>query len=525
MKKTISAFLVLALCVLCLSGAASADDVAQFKPGTYEATVNSVRGPLTVAVTVSENRIEEVVIKEINDTKGVRDAVVERYPEAIVENQSINLDSISGASLSSAFVKLAVRQALSQATDNLDALQEKVSFQAPAQDDMDVDVVVVGGGLAGLSAAATVAAKGYSVVLLEQLSYLGGNAIVSGQGAVNIRTSGAVGEDIWDEELAFMVENGADLKFIDFVFFGEAYPRLMPAYDVEEDDVVNQICIQMRKSFEEHNGIVLTETPAVDLVIEDGAVTGVVAKPLNQDEFNIHAKATLLATGGFQGNAEMIAEYLPFAVGAMRIGPSKGAGEAYTWLEGMNVASRDLEWPSAMFYSISPSGDHAVSFTTNFVDENGDLLTDSTDYNTGSMEVYKKIGNSTCYCLWSKSDLIPGLLTMEGYLKSGAVKEFPSLSAILETYDLPNLVETMTARGYEEDDTYYVAIARPGIYGVMGGIEVDDSFRVMTTEGTYIPGLFAAGETIGRTYGGSVGGASLSGYEAAKAMDSILSEG
>ncbi|MBP3206336.1 MAG: FAD-binding protein [Lachnospiraceae bacterium] len=525
MKKTISAILALALCVLCLTGAASAEGTAQFKPGTYEATVDSVRGPLTVSVTVSEDRIEAVDIKEINDTKGVRDAVVERYPKAIVENQSINLDAISGASLSSAFVKLAVRQALSQATDNLDALQTKVSFQAPAQNDMDVDVVVVGGGLAGLSAATTVAAKGYSVVLLEQLSYLGGNAIVSGQGAINVRTSGAVGEDIWDEELAFLVENGADLEFTDFVFFGEAYPRLMPAYETEEDDVVNQICIQMRKSFEEHNGIVLTETPAVGLIIEDGEVKGVVAKPLNQDEFSIHAKATLLATGGFQGNADMIAEYLPFAVGAMRIGPSKGAGEAYAWLEGMNVSSRDLEWPSAMFYSISPSGDHAVSFVTNFVDDNGDLLSDSTDYNTGSMEVFKAIGNKTCYCLWSKSDLIPGLLSMEGYLKSGAVKEFPSLSAILETYDLPHLIDTMTERGYEENDTYYVAIARPGIYGVMGGIEVDDSFRVMTTDGTYIPGVFAAGETIGRTYGGSVGGASLSGYEAAKAIDSVLSEG
>ncbi len=523
MKKTIAALLALTLSTLSLAGTITAEEAVHFEPGTYEATMASVRGPLTVSVTVSEDHIDEVVIKEINDTKGVRDAVLERYPEAIVENQSINLDSISGATLTSAFVKQAVRTALLEATDNLDALQEKVSFQAPAQEDMETDLVVVGGGLAGLTTAATAAAKGYSVVLLEELSYLGGNSIVSGQGAVNIRTTGAVGADIWDEELAFLVDNGADLKFTDFVFFGEAYPRLVPAYEVEEDDVINQICIQMRKSFEEHNGIVMTETPATGLIIEDGEVKGVVAKPLNQDEFNIRAKATLLATGGFQGNADMIAEYLPFAVGAMRVGPSKGQAEAYDWLDGMNVSSRDLEWPSAMFYSISATGDHATSYVTNFVDENGDLITDSTDYNTGSMEVYKAIGNNTCYCIWSEKDLIPGLLSMEGYIKSGAIQKFPSLAAVLETYDLPHLKDTMAARGYEEDETFYVSVARPGIYGTMGGIEVDESFRVMTTDGTYIPGLYAAGETIGRTYGGSVGGASLSGYEAAKAIDAILS--
>ena len=529
MKKTVSLVLVVALFMLCLSGVASAEEKAQFKPGTYEATVDSVRGPLTVAVTVSEDRIEEVEIKEIHDTMGVRDGVLERYPDAIVENQSINLDSITGATLTSAFVKMAVQQALSEATDNLDALQEKVSFQAPEQEDMDVDVVVVGGGLSGLTAATSAAARGYEVVLLEQLSYLGGNGIVSGQGAVSIKAEDKSTDNMgaWEEELNFLVDNGADLKFTDFYFYGVTYDRLVPAYETDETDIVNQICIQLRKSFEEHGGIVLTETPAVGLLIEDGSVLGVLAKPLNQDEFVIHAKATLLATGGFQGNAEMIAKYLPFAAGAMRVGPSRGAGEVYTWLEGMNVATRDLEYPSAMFYSLSPSGDHAVTFVSNFVDENGDLITDAVDYNTGSMEVYKAIGNQTCYCVWSKSDgkEAPDLLSMEGYLASGAVKEFPSMSAILETYNLPNLIDTLIARGYQEDDTFYVSIARPGIYGVMGGIEVDENYRVMTTEGTYIPGLFAAGETLGRNYGGAVGGASLSGYQAAKGVENVLSAG
>ncbi len=325
--------LLLLLTAACPAGAA-AEEPGAFMPGTYEASVPSVGGPITVAVTVSEDRIENVEIKEIHDTKGIRDNVVSRYPAAIVENQSINLDAISGASLSSAFVKNAVRQALMQATDNLDAFQTPVSFEAPAQSDMEADVVVVGAGVSGLMTAFSAAMHGYSVILLEELAYVGGNSLVSGQIDCND------GEE-WTEILNYLNENGAQLEFTDF--FGGAVQRIIPTYEVEETEVMNEICSQLRSLAEEKGMITLTETPATGLIIEDGNVKGVVAKPLNQPDFSITAKATVLACGGFQGNMEMVAKYLPFASGAMRLGPSKGAGQAYEWLDGMNVATRDME--------------------------------------------------------------------------------------------------------------------------------------------------------------------------------------
>ncbi len=177
-----------------------------------------------------------------------------------------------------------------------------------------------------------------------------------------------------------------------------------------------------------------------------------------------------------------------------------------------------------MFYSISPMGNHAVCITMNYLDENGDLITDDHDYNSGSMETFKAIGNRTFYGVWSKADAdsVPGLLSMEGHVKAGAVKEFKSMSAILETYDLPHLVDTLSGLGYTEDETYYVAIGRPGIYGTMGGIAVNDNYQVVTTDGGVVSGLFATGEVIGRNYGGGLNGATTSGYEAGIGLDNVL---
>lgn len=68
-----------------------------------------------------------------------------------------------------------------------------------------------------------------------------------------------------------------------------------------------------------------------------------------------------------------------------------------------------------------------------------------------------------------------------------------------------------------------MAIGRPGIYGIMGGIAVDENYRVVTNDGAAIPGLFATGEVIGRNYGGGLNGATTSGYEAGIGVDNVLS--
>lgn len=525
MAKLLSALLVLGLCtslVACTNNSNNIvdDEKATFVAGTYEATVDSVGGPLTVSVTVSDERIEAIEVKEIHDTEGIYQPVVERLPQMMVKNQSINVDSVSGSTFSSLFLKNAVKEALEQATDNLDKFQEKVTYQALAQNDMEVDVVVVGAGMAGLGATIKLADEGYNVVLLEELAYVGGNAIPSEQYCVG------AGED-WENLIPSLNEIGTNFKLIDY--YGGLMQRIMPVDEIDTS-VMNAICLEMKSVAESKGAIVLTETPAVNLIIEDNTIKGVIAQPVNQGEFKITAKATLLTCGGFQGNQELIQKYIPYATDAMTVGTTKGTADYYNWLEGMNVATRDMDWELAMFYSVNPStGHHAVWGThkNNFVNANGDLITDVQDYNFGSMQTYIAVGSDTYYTLWSQTDVDEAgdeAYIMEDFIRSKTVEIFDSLSAIADYYNMPNLKENLTALGYPEEDTYYVALAKAGIYGTMGGLAVDEQFKVLDVDGNTLSGLFAAGETIGRNYGGAVGGATLNGYNAAMKISEVLKE-
>ena len=105
MKKAISILLVMVMCALCLGGTAFAEgENVTFTPGTYEGTANSTGGELRVAVTVSEHAIENIEILSCNDTDGVKNVPLERIPAQIIEHQSLNVDAVSGATLTSLFL-------------------------------------------------------------------------------------------------------------------------------------------------------------------------------------------------------------------------------------------------------------------------------------------------------------------------------------------------------------------------------------------------------------------------------------
>lgn len=160
---------------------------ALYKAGTYTSEGQGLHGTIKVQVTVDENSIKEIKVLEQNDTPGISDPAFKNIPENIVKLQTLNVDIVTGATVSSKGVLAAIEDALKKAGANIEELRKKAPKDASASKETvtkETDVVIIGGGGAGLAAANSAAENGAKVILIEKGAALGGNTIRSG-GAYN----------------------------------------------------------------------------------------------------------------------------------------------------------------------------------------------------------------------------------------------------------------------------------------------------------------------------------------------------
>ena len=193
MKKFLAVLLTLAM-VFSLNGFAFAESSAEktaMTPGTYEGSANGQNGKVVVKVTVTDKAIEAIEVTEQQETPGIGAPLTDEgyegttpiavIPKAIVDNQTLEVDSVSGATITSYAVKNAVKNALKEAGANVDEWKTPVT-KAEATDTAETyDVVVVGGGGAGLAAAISAKQNGAeSVLVLEKCGAVGGDTLVCG---------------------------------------------------------------------------------------------------------------------------------------------------------------------------------------------------------------------------------------------------------------------------------------------------------------------------------------------------------
>lgn len=154
-----------------------------YTAGTYTAQAQGNNGPVTVSVTFTEDAITAVEVTEHEETAGLSDRPIAEIPAAIVENQSLAVDTVSGATNSSNAILSAVEDCVKQAGGDVEALKAVEIAKEPVEDvEATYDVVVLGGGGAGLTASITAAQAGAKVILVEKAGSLGGNTLIAGQG-------------------------------------------------------------------------------------------------------------------------------------------------------------------------------------------------------------------------------------------------------------------------------------------------------------------------------------------------------
>ncbi len=324
--------IALALMGVSVATAGSAAELTM-KPGVYTATVNGHNAPMTVEVTVSEHKIEKIDASKNLETIGVGRKAIEKMTAKILDNQSIGVDAVTGATVTSSAIWSAVKQCLEQAGADMKAVTAKVEKHPSGERTIDADVVIVGGGGAGLAAAVSAHEAGAKkVVVLEKLGYLGGSTNVS-EGALNavdparqgkqgIEDSTAKfyeqtlkgGHDKGDPELVkYLTENSLSsvewleahgVKFKDEI--GTATGALWQRSHYPATPSGNTYIRALEAVIDKTNGAieVITDAEVNDLIKAEGRIAGVKAKHFGE-KLTVSSDAVVITTGGFGANVKL----------------------------------------------------------------------------------------------------------------------------------------------------------------------------------------------------------------------------
>lgn len=200
--------------------------------GEYTGTAKGMGGDVTVTLTLKDSVITDVKAEGPNETEGIGSKAIEQLPGEMAEGNTINVEGVSGATVTSDAIKEAAAAALEQAGLNPDDYQ--TAGTAEKEDDVteEADVVVVGAGGAGMTAAIVAAKEGKSVIILESQSAAGGNSVRSTGGMNASKTE-------YQDENEFAEEAGVEAT-------------LKSAEDYADNDDIQSLVKTVKKQWEEY---------------------------------------------------------------------------------------------------------------------------------------------------------------------------------------------------------------------------------------------------------------------------------
>ena len=494
-----------------------------FIPGTYSGTSKGFGGDVDVTVTVSEKSIDDIKIDGSHETENIGSFAVDMLDDRILEAQTVT----------------------------------KEAGGEKTYEELETDIVIIGAGGAGMTAAINATQAGKKVILLEKMPYAGGNT-TKATGGMNaaethyqaeqgiedsveqfVEDTMKGGHDINDRDLVtVMAANSA--KGIDWLdSIGAPLPKVSFSggatnkriHSPEDGSGVGAYLVtSFLRTMDELDIQVMYDTRATSLMTLDGTVVGVQASS-DSANYTIRAKAVILATGGFGNNEDMVVHYKPDLKGTVTTSAPGVTGDGILMAEAVGADLVDIdqiqlhptvEQSTSMLITEGVRGDGAILVNQEgkrFINE---LLTRDV---VSAGELAQP--GSYAYIIFDQH-LRDGLKAIEKYVSTGITVQGDTIEALAEQLDIDpaTLADTLktwnqyVADGKDPDfdrttgmdadlsqAPYYAIKIAPGIHHTMGGVKIDTSARVIDVNGKPIPGLFAAGEVTGGVHGGNrIGG-------------------
>ena len=543
--------------------AASGEEVeaASLTDGTYTATREGYQKEhVTVSVTIEGGKIAQVNVDEITDNPStITDAPVQQIPAAIVENQTYNVDNVTGATFTSSSIKNAVKDCLEMAggSDAFSAPLEKA--EKVAAEDVQTDILVVGGGAAGMTAAMEAyyaeelgTPSGYSVILIEKAGFLGGSTSVSGGGFFQYPDETGAYDDAWLEASvasdSAIIERDMQVPFdeelqraefkamkrtndlLDYMGIENALNEDMhvsfftaPEGGEEKKWAGSYYAKRMNSLFAKEGVDVMLNTRATELLQdEEGTVIGVKVED-KESTYNILAKKVILACGGFANNRDLIAEYAPAFKDQLVFCEGTNTGDGFAMARELGAAKVG----TTMFAELGVDNvigirpDYCWSFIFSegkslFVDVNGERFVDEGITGYEKSRAIAEKGDDTAYFILDADNPAEGAGT-DADIAQGYAFKADTLEELAEMIGIPaqKLLETVEkyngyVDGKEEDpiggsveskdrvDTapYVALVTHPCMITSLVALDVDESCHVLNEQGEVIDNLFATGDLV-----------------------------
>lgn len=516
--------------------------------GTYEGIGEGRGGMIKIAITVEDHKITKATVLSQSESTFAQESLFAMIDRIMTAQAVEGVDAISGATITTTGVLQAMKMAIDAAYGR--------SNQQTEYKDTACDVVVVGGGGAGLATAIEATTHGAKVIVLEKRHYLGGNTNSSTGGINAAETQFQQAKGIVDSKLTFfddimngghhlndpslvqtLVDNasptldwlsgfGADLTNVGMMA-GSTNPRThRPANGAAIGPHLMKVLQNQSKAL----GVdIRTGNTVTDVLRADnGSACGVTVQLESGKSYTITAKAVVIATGGFGANLSMVTSFRKDLEGFATVNHKGATGDAFAWVKKFNAELYQMEQ-----IQIHPTVEaHNTLLITEAVRGNGAILVNRSGMRFANELSTRDVLSAAILNQESKSAFIvfdaevrKSLAAIETYASQGLLIEGSTLNELAQKagIDCRTLDETVAKYNYYQRNgadeefrrkksemprqlatpPYYCIEVKPAIHHTMGGIHINAECNALTPDGKIIPGLFAAGEVTGGVHGGN----------------------